>query len=135
MKRCNPPLTVARALHGHRNLDLPPLVKVVDRPFLNADYQIVSKPGWDASGVLRLPGTTTFPDIAAKPTFDDGLKAMRRLEQLYQTFVYVNEASRSVSLAALLTAVARTALPHVPLFGSTRRRKAPARRCKWKFQR
>jgi hypothetical protein len=117
MKRCNPPLTVARALHGHRNLDLPPLVKVVDRPFLNTDYEIVAKPGWDASGVLYLSGTTTFPDIPARATFDDGLKAMRRLEQLYQTFIYMSEASRSVSLSALLTWIARTALPHSPLHG------------------
>ena len=60
-----------------------------------------------------------MPAVAAKPTQQDALNAVRLLDKLLNEFPFVDPASRSVALSGLLTTVCRSALSCVPMHASS----------------
>jgi putative DNA primase/helicase len=100
---------------------LPPLVGVINTPFLRADGSILDRPGYDARTALlyRCDGTA-FGAVPDRPTRQEADRALRRLEDLVSTFPFASGADgpdRSVAMSAILSALDRRAVPTTPLHG------------------
>ena len=93
----------------------PPLAGVITTPTMRPDGSILSEPGYDPVTKLLLVAPPPMPPIPERPSRVDALTALGRLDALLGEFPFVNDASRSVALSALMTPVARGAMQVVPL--------------------
>ena len=117
---CHPPKEYARLLLDHPEKNYPILYGLISAPTLRADGSILDKPGYDErTGLFFDPKGEVFCPIPANPTKDDALAALKELLEPIAKFPFVDEASKSVQLARMLTGVCRTALFTSPLFGYT----------------
>lgn len=113
-----PPNWVAETLRARGEWAFPPLEGVVETPTLRADGTIIDEPGYDpASGLLYLPGNSTFPRIPSRPTLAAARRALEVLAEPFEEFPYLSLADRSAIFAAILSVLARRAFSGpVPLF-------------------
>ena len=99
---------------------LPPLVGIVNTPFLRADGSICETPGYDAaSGFLLNPTTKAFHPFPRRRTKWRRAEALAQLDQLLDSFPFVATADRSVALSAMLTTLDRRAMATAPLHAFT----------------
>src|SRR5262249_32006656 len=84
-------------------------------PTLRPDGSILSEPGYDPATGLILVDPPTLPAMVDQPSRADALAALETLDALLDEFAFVDPASRSVALSAMLTAVARGAYPVAPM--------------------
>jgi hypothetical protein len=99
---------------------LPTLSGIINAPTLRPDGSILATPGYDAATGLRLDlRGLKVPEILEYPTHDDADAARNLLVDLIGTFPFVNQASRSVALSAILTGVIRRSLRTAPLHAYT----------------
>jgi putative DNA primase/helicase len=119
--RCDAPVPVVDAyLARAGRWTLPPLAGLINAPTLRRDGTILDRPGYDAaSGLLFDPGNVAFPVLPAEPTRDDAIAALKVLDDLVETFPFVDAADRSVALSAILTALGRKAIDTAPLHAFT----------------
>jgi hypothetical protein len=115
----DPPSDYAMALMsraGHWSFY--PLLAMVEAPTLRPDtWSMLQEPGYDPESALYFePGTEAFSPINEQPTKEDAFEALKLLREPFSEFPFVDEAARSVALAALLTALVRRSLPAAPLF-------------------
>lgn len=90
---------------------------MIETPTLRQDGSILQKPGYDPSSrLLFQPGENIFPAIPQEPTKEQAKKALSEIFGLLDEFPFVEEADKSVAVAALLTAIVRRSLPSSPLF-------------------
>jgi putative DNA primase/helicase len=116
----NPPLEVARIiLSRDGEWRFRRLAGVITTPTLRPNGTILSKPGYDRGTQLLLLDPPALPPIPEQPSKDDALEALLVLESLLQEFPFVDEASRSVALSALITPVVRGAMAVAPLHATT----------------
>ena len=103
-------------------LQLPIIKGVVDHPFLCADWSLVTTPGYDRqSGMFYHDhGALSFPKVPSNPSKDDARTALARLLHLFHTFEpdFDSEASRSVVIVMLLTALCRHMFDAAPIFAA-----------------
>lgn len=97
----------------------PVISGVITTPTLRPDGTILSNAGYDHQTRLLLVEPPTLPPIPDNPTKDDALAALQALNDLLVDFPFVDQPSRSVALSALITPVARGALPVSPLHATT----------------
>ena len=122
---CHPPREYARLLLDHPEKEYPILHGLISAPTLRANGSVLDRPGYDEqTGLFFDNRGVDFGAIPASPTKDGALAALQELIEPIAKFPFVDEASKSVQLARMLTGVCRTALPTSPLFGYT----APAAR-------
>lgn len=95
---------------------------IISTPTLRFDGSILSEPGYDPRTHLYLQTDVALPPIPASPTRADAERALELLEDLLTEFPFVNEASKSVELSAMLSTVARNMFDVCPAHGS----RAPA---------
>ena len=95
---------------------------IISTPTLRFDGSVLSEPGFDPRTHLYLQTDVTLPPILASPTQADAEKALALLEGLLEEFPFVNPASESVELSAILSAVARSMFDVCPAHGA----RAPA---------
>ena len=107
------------AREGHWRL--PPLLGIVNAPFLRIDGTICDQPGYDAASELLFePDGQNFPAIAPDPTKDDAAAALAYLDEtLLRAFPFVKPVDRSVALSGILTAFDRRSMATAPLHGFT----------------
>jgi hypothetical protein len=114
----DPPLLVAKSLKAahDRMRSIPYLAGIVEAPTLRRDGSVLDKPGYDEeTGLLFDPGDTVFPPVPSRPTRDQALAARDRLLTLLAKFTFVDEASKSVTIASYITAVIRKGMRTAPL--------------------
>ncbi len=115
------PNKVAKAYRqrvGHWRL--PVLSGLINAPTLRADGSLLSHPGYDpVTGLLLEPRGLAVPPIPPMPTIGAARSAIQVLIDLISTFPFVDDASRSVALAAILTACVRRSLRTAPLHAFT----------------
>jgi hypothetical protein len=121
-KRIDAPAEVARTLAEIAGMwpNTPALAGIVQTPTLRPDGSILDRPGYDeATGLYFDPGTTDFASIPERPTRRDAEAARDKLLEIIAEFPFVDEASRAVMLALLITPSIRHAVRAAPLFGIT----------------
>ena len=94
---------------------LPKLAGVITTPTLRPDGTILSAAGYDAATQLLVMGPPALPVIPDAPTKAQAAQALALLDDLLSEFPFVDDASRSVALSALITPVVRGAMSVVPL--------------------
>jgi hypothetical protein len=97
--------------------NLPLLTGVIEAPIMRPDGSILSAPGYDEATGLFLYAETDWPALPEQPTRADAETALRELIAPFAEFPFVDEAARSVLVAAIITAVQRRLLESAPLFG------------------
>jgi hypothetical protein len=115
--RVDAPLGIARTYLERRGLwRLPALAGIITVPTLRTDGSILQEPGYDkATGLILEPVSGPCPSIPDRPSQAEAASALTLLSQLVETFPFVDGASRSVALSAILTALIRRSLPTAPL--------------------
>jgi len=114
--RVDPPQDIASIIMARDGYwHFPALTGVITTPTLRPDGSILSEPGYDPATGLLLVAPPSMPTIPEHPSRDDALAALAMLDGLLDEFPFVNDASRSVGLSALMTPVARGAMQVVPL--------------------
>jgi hypothetical protein len=94
------------------------LAGIIEAPALRPDGIILERPGFDPdSGLYLDPGSTKFPSIPPRPTRREAEAALAKLLEIIAGFPFVDEASKSVALALLITPLIRYAVRAAPLTG------------------
>lgn len=107
----DPPRAIAQTiLSRDGEWNFPRLAGVITTPTLRPDGSILSKPGYDPETQLLLLDPPKLPPMPKQPTRNDARGALSLLEGLLSEFPFVDEASRSVALSALITPVVRGAM-------------------------
>lgn len=116
----DPPLNVATTiLSRDGEWRLRKLAGLLTTPTLRPDGELLVEPGYDAETRLLLMDPPKLPAMSAKPTRQEAMAALDLLDRLLDDFPFVNKASRSVALSALITPVVRGAMPVAPLHANT----------------
>jgi len=120
LKKVDCPERISKYLIAKQEWNIPTLIGIINAPTLRTDGTILDCPGYDAvSGLLFLPGNDTFDKIPEQPTIEEAIQAANELLNILKGFPFEDEASKSVALAAILTALLRKSIETAPLFGFT----------------
>ena len=112
----DPPREVARLLLARAgNWRFSPVVGIIQTPVMLVGGNILSIPRYDKKSGLILFEPPPMPPIPDCPTRQDAQAALSRLEGLLQDFPFVDGASKSVALSALITPAVRPALKVAPM--------------------
>jgi hypothetical protein len=112
----NPPREVAATLLARDGeWKFPRLSGIITTPTLRPDGSILSEPGYDKRTGRLLVAALDMPPVPEQPSRDDAAAALKLLDDLLDEFPFADDASRSVTLSALMTPVARGAMSCVPL--------------------
>ena len=113
------PTYIANAIiakHGSRNFRK--LTAVTTAPTLRPDGSVLDEPGHDAATGLMYVTTEAYPlAVPSAPTVEQALDALAKLWHPIRLFPYADEVAISVTLAAMLAACLRPALPTCPATG------------------
>jgi hypothetical protein len=94
---------------------------IISTPTLRSDGSLITRPGLDeASGYyLALAPGFHLPPISEHPTRSEAETALKLLEDLLIEFPFLDDGgvSQSVALSALMTPIARSAMPVAPMHG------------------
>lgn len=112
----NPPAQLAQIILS-RDGEWPfrRLSGVITTPTIRPDGSILREPGYDEATQLLLLDPPAMPKLPAKPSKLVAERALKRLDSLLDEFPFVDDASRSVALSALITPVVRGALAVSPM--------------------
>ncbi len=116
-KQVNPPKDVIHYVMSSAELPFPKLLGVTESPMLRPDGTILSRPGYDAvSGYYyRPPDGFEMPDISDDPTDEQVRDAVALIQETICDFPFVDEASRTNTIALMLTPLIRGIVPTVPI--------------------
>jgi hypothetical protein len=94
---------------------VPQLTALATCPLLLADGRILARPEFDAaSGILFDAQGVTFPAVPERPNRAEAAAALKLLMHPFRDYPFVDDASKSVLVSLLLSAVSRFAYPFVP---------------------
>ena len=113
------PTYIANAIiakHGSRNFRK--LTAVTTAPTLRPDGSALDEPGHDAATGLMYVTTEAYPlAVPSAPTVEQALDALAKLWHPIRLFPFADEVAIGVTLAAMLAACLRPALPTCPATG------------------
>jgi putative DNA primase/helicase len=122
-RKIDAPDYIAKAIMSNAgNWPFRTLVGIISTPTLRHDGSILSNPGYDPRTHMYLQTSVRLPQMSEHPAKDMAERSLRFLEDLLSEFPFVNKASKSVALSAMLSAVARGMFDVVPAHGA----RAPA---------
>ncbi len=115
------PEKVARTLLARGEYSgLPDVTGVVESPIVTADGRLLQVPGYDErTGLLLDFDPDAFPRVPDKPTRAQADEALATIQALVEGFAFAEDVDRAATIALLLTALVRPALPSAPLFLAT----------------
>jgi hypothetical protein len=112
-----PPGVASRYLARLGEWKVCPLTAVIQCPTLRSDGSILQSAGYDRdTALLYDPGEVEFPPIPESPTMDEAIAALDLLERPFRAMDFADDASKSVAIAAILTALIRRTIETAPLF-------------------
>jgi len=113
------PTYIANAIiakHGSRNFRK--LTAVTTAPTLRSDGSVFDEPGHDPATGLMYVTTEAYPlAVPSAPTVEQALDALAQLWHPIRLFPFADEVAVGVTLAAMLSACLRPALPTCPAIG------------------
>ena len=114
--RADPPLAIAATILARAgDWKVPAIAGVISTPTMRPDGSLLIEPGFDAATRLLLVAPPPMPPIPERPTRDDALAALARLEELLPEFPFVDDSAKAVALSAMITPVVRGAFPVAPM--------------------
>lgn len=115
--RCDPPPRHVTILYDAQSFAyLLPLAGLVRQPyFRESDGELVTHAGYDSKS-QRFGVFDTRKFVIPEPTLEAAREALNLLEDLLTEFHFVAPTDKAAALAAILTAVVRSTLPHAPGF-------------------
>lgn len=93
----------------------PKIVGVITTPTIRPDGSLLTEAGYDPATRLVLLDPPSLPPMPAQPSRQDAEAALKVLDALLDEFPFVDEASRSVALSALMTPLCMGAIPVAPM--------------------
>jgi len=113
----NPPREVVRYVLSSDSLPFPKLVGITESPLLRPDGTILQKPGYDPeTGYLYKPSEGfEMPEVPLTPTKEQLADAVDLVREVFCDFPFVDEASRTNTIALMLTPLLKTIIPKIPL--------------------
>jgi hypothetical protein len=119
IKKCDPEFKYADTLLASKDeWNFPYLHGVVTSPTLDLDGNIIETPGYHpVTGLLLDFEPGDFPPIPPSPSKLQAAKALELLASPLRAFPFVDDASRSVALSAMLSTLIRQSLRTTPLHG------------------
>jgi putative DNA primase/helicase len=116
----NPPKSLAETiLNRPANWRFRRLSGIIATPSLRPDGSLLNTAGYDPETCLLVVDLPEMPAIPVDLSRQDALAALQVLDGLLDGFPFVNQASRSVALSALLTTVCRAAMEVAPMHVSS----------------
>lgn len=110
-----PPYLPKRILARHGERGFFQLEGLVTAPTLRRDGSVLDTPGYDRqSGILYVSDLSHPPRVPLAPTIEDAFRALAVLWRPFQDFPFVGDASPTVMLSAILSAILRPSLPTCP---------------------
>lgn len=105
-------------LLGLEHQDLPKIRGIIMAPAMRADGSLIEVEGYDATTELwyRKSPDLKLPTIPDKPSKEEALAALQLYIDLLSECAFIDETSKSVALAAILTVALRAAFPNAPHF-------------------
>ena len=91
------------------------LAGIIGTPMMRRDGSLLLKQGYDAATGLLLINPPLMPLMPERPGEADAVAALWLLNELLQEMPFINEASRAVTLSALITPMVRAAMAFAPL--------------------
>lgn len=113
------PKVAATVLSRDGEWRFPRLAGVITTPTMRPDGTILSEPGYDPATQLLLLDPPAMPAIPPRPTKAQAAAALQFLDELLDEFPFVDQASRSVALSAMITPVVRGAISVAPMHATT----------------
>ena len=114
--RTDPPLAIAATILARAgDWKFPAIAGVISTPTMRPDGSLLIEPGFDTATRLLLVAPPPMPPIPERPTQDDALAALARLEELLPEFPFVDDSAKAVALSAMITPVVRGAFPVAPM--------------------
>jgi hypothetical protein len=103
---------IVSAVHKRKQWDgIRSLVGITETPTLRPDGTIMQTPGYDPMTRYLYMPNDDFPEIPdSRATQEKARECLDYLNEIFIDFPYVNQAHRSVPVAAILTLVARPAI-------------------------
>lgn len=102
-------------LSNYGHWQFPQINGIISTPTLRPDGSLLYEEGYDTRTGLLLYGMPEMPAIEPRPGRHDAQKALGLLKQLLTEFPFVEKASESVALSALITPVVRGAFSCAPM--------------------
>jgi Primase C terminal 2 (PriCT-2) len=93
----------------------PAISGIITTPTLRPDGTILGVAGYDAATGLLLLDPPRLPQLPERPSREHARAALTAMEDLLIEFPFVDKASRSVALSAMITPVVRGAFAVAPL--------------------
>lgn len=113
------PTYIANAIiakHGSRNFRK--LTAVTTAPTLRPDGSVLDEPGHDPATGLMYVTSEAYPlAVPSAPSVEQALDALATLWHPFRLFPFADDVARGVTLAAMLAACLRPALPTCPATG------------------
>ncbi len=120
VKRTDCPQKAVKMLRSRMEWNLNELHAVIRCPTIRRNGSILQIPGYDVeSGLYFHNDGVVFPKISDKPSRDDAVACLENLKKIYNGFPFENEASLSVAIASVLTALVRRSISSAPIFAFT----------------
>lgn len=111
-KRSQPTAAVVAAVDARGEWPgIRPIVGVIETPSMRPDGSVIDVPGYDAATGYVYAPQRRYPAIPERPTQSDAMRALADLAEPFQDFPFRADADRYVPIAAILTIVARPAIP------------------------
>jgi hypothetical protein len=114
-----PPDYLMQGLLDCASFKLGVLKGIVNHPYITSAGEIVTAEGYDAkTGIYFDPlgvEFPTLPEITCDNARETAITALARIETLFHTFPFVDEASRSVALSQLMTGISRRSMNAAPV--------------------
>lgn len=110
MEQCHPPERIVSAVEARGSWQgIRRLEGLTKAPILRADGTVANQPGYDSQTGILLHLPHQFPEVAAKPTKDDAVRAVKELCEVVEDFPFEKPEHKAAWLAGTLTPFARFA--------------------------
>lgn len=108
---CAPPSSLVAAVHELGDWNLPRITGVAETPILRTNGTIASARGYDVETEYFIAPNDEFPPVPAEPSQADARTAYLALAEVFEDFPFAHADQIAVPVAAVLTLIARAALP------------------------
>lgn len=106
-----PALDVVRDIMALGRWPFPPLLGIVETPFVTQSGHVVLEPGYnEETRLMYTPGRLLMDEISQEPTQQEIEDAIELLQEVICNFPFGDDASKANTIAAMITPIVRPAI-------------------------